>query len=136
MHTVEIHQTMAIEASELFDHIYGTPYQKILILPLLYDDELFLWYGWPRKGLISSRDHCQRSSSSRIPDSPRAGFEPVQNLSLGFVEWSCAVVIFKDFDYLYLKILSKIDLGLNVNASCTSKKSHCLQKTTKLWYKN
>ena len=43
--------------------------------------------------LISSRDHCQRSSPSRISDTPRAGFEPAQNLSSGFVEWSCAVVI-------------------------------------------
>ena len=43
--------------------------------------------------LISSRDHCQRSSPSRISDTPRAGFEPAQSLSSGFVEWSCAVVI-------------------------------------------
>ena len=43
--------------------------------------------------LISSRDHCQRSSPSRISDTPRAGFEPAQNLSSGLVEWSCAVVI-------------------------------------------
>ena len=43
--------------------------------------------------LISSRDHCPRSSSSRISDTPRAGFEPVQNLSSGLVEWSCAVAI-------------------------------------------
>ena len=43
--------------------------------------------------LIFSRDHCQRSSSSRISDTPGAGFEPAHNLSLGFVEWSCAVVI-------------------------------------------
>ena len=32
-------------------------------------------------GLISSRDHCQRSSPSQISDTPRAGFEPAQNLS-------------------------------------------------------
>ena len=31
--------------------------------------------------LISTRDHCQKSSPSRIPDTPRAGFEPAQNLS-------------------------------------------------------
>ena len=43
--------------------------------------------------LISSRDHCQRSSPSRILDTSRAGFKPAQNLSLDFVEWSCAVVI-------------------------------------------
>ena len=43
--------------------------------------------------LISSRDHCQRSSPSRISDTPRAWFEPAQNLSSGLVEWSCAVVI-------------------------------------------
>ena len=32
------------------------------------DDKSFLWYGWRTKGfrLISSRDHCQRSSPSRI----------------------------------------------------------------------
>ena len=43
--------------------------------------------------LISSRNHCQRSSPSRISDMPRTGFEPAQNLSLGLVGWSCAVVI-------------------------------------------
>ena len=43
--------------------------------------------------LISSRDHCQRSSPSWISDTPRAGFEPAQNPSSDFVEWSCAVVI-------------------------------------------
>ena len=43
--------------------------------------------------LISIRGHCQRSSASRISDTPRAGFEPAQSLSLGLVEWSCAVVI-------------------------------------------
>ena len=31
--------------------------------------------------LISSRDHCQRSSPSRISDTPRAGFEPADVLS-------------------------------------------------------
>ena len=41
---------------------------------------------------ISSRDHCQRSSPSRISDTPRAGPEPAQNLSPGLAEWSCAVV--------------------------------------------
>ena len=43
--------------------------------------------------LLSSRDYCQRSSPSRISDTPRAGFEPAQNLSGGLVEPSCAVVI-------------------------------------------
>ena len=43
--------------------------------------------------LISSRHHCQRSSPSRISDTPRAGFEPAQNLSSDFVEWSWAAVI-------------------------------------------
>ena len=43
--------------------------------------------------LISSQDHCQRSSPLQISDMPQAGFEPAQNLSLGLVEWSCAVVI-------------------------------------------
>ena len=36
--------------------------------------------------LISSRDHCQRSSPSLISDTLRAGFEPPQSLSSGFLE--------------------------------------------------
>ena len=43
--------------------------------------------------LISSWDHCQRSSTLRISSTPQAGFEPAQNLSSGLVELSCAVVI-------------------------------------------
>ena len=42
--------------------------------------------------LISSLDHCQRPSPSKISDTPEAGFAPAQNLSSGLVEWSCAVV--------------------------------------------
>ena len=43
--------------------------------------------------LISSRIHCQRSSTSRFSDTPRAGFEPVQKPISGLIKWSCAVVI-------------------------------------------
>ena len=52
------------------------------------DDELFLRIVGQRKAfsLIFSRDHCQRSSPSRITVTPRAGFESAQNLSSGFVE--------------------------------------------------
>ena len=51
------------------------------------DDELFLWYGVDQRkalSLISSWDHCQRSSPSRISDT--RGFEPAQNLSSGLIE--------------------------------------------------
>ena len=41
--------------------------------------------------LISSQDHFQRCSSSRISHTLRAGFESVQNLSSSFAEWSCIV---------------------------------------------
>ena len=43
--------------------------------------------------LISSRDHCQRSSPLRISNKTWAGFEPAQSLNSGSVEWSCAAVI-------------------------------------------
>ena len=36
--------------------------------------------------LISSREHCQRSTPSPISDTPQAGFEPAQNLCSGFIE--------------------------------------------------
>ena len=43
--------------------------------------------------LISSRHHCWRFSSLEITHTPRAGFEPVQNVNSSFVQQSCAVVI-------------------------------------------
>ena len=36
--------------------------------------------------LISSQDHCMKSSLLRVSGTPRARFEPAQNLSSGFVE--------------------------------------------------
>ena len=57
----------------------------------IYDDEMMICFCGmvdQRKvfSFISSLEHCQRSSPSRIFDTPRAGFEPAQNLSLGLVE--------------------------------------------------
>ena len=48
-----------------------------------------------RKGynLISIRDYCRKSSPSWISDPSRARFQPSQNLSSGFVEWRCTVMI-------------------------------------------
>ena len=43
--------------------------------------------------LNSSQGHCQRSSSSWISDMLQPVFESVQNLSSGFVECSCAIVM-------------------------------------------
>ena len=84
-------------------------YSKILLSDIIFDQ--FQWPSlmmmmmmmmncfcgmvdrWKVFILISSQDHCQRSSPSRISNTPRGGFEPAQNLSSGFVEWSSAVVI-------------------------------------------
>ena len=59
------------------------------------DDELFCGTVDQQMALslISSWDHCHRSSMSQIYDMLLAGFKPGQNLSSGLVEWSCAVVI-------------------------------------------
>ena len=54
--------------------------------------------------LISSRNHCQRSPPFRMSDMPRAGVEPAQNLSLGFVELSCAVFVISSFKDLSLSL--------------------------------
>ena len=59
--------------------------------------------------LISSWDHCQRSSPRRISDTSRAGFEPAQNLSSGFVEWSRAVAITIAPGCLYVIAVRKIN---------------------------
>ena len=59
------------------------------------------------------RDHCQRSSPSRISDTPRAAFEPAQNLSSGFVEWSCAVVITTTPGRHYIFRIGELQFSLN-----------------------
>ena len=67
-----------------------------LLVMMNDDDELLLWYGWPTKGVAlfpagtTVRDPHHRKSRE---STPQAGFEPLQNLSSGFDEWSCAVVI-------------------------------------------
>ena len=48
---------------------------------------------WESNPLFPVRPLSERSSPSRMSKTLQAGFEPVQNLSSGFVEWSCAVVI-------------------------------------------
>ena len=70
------------------------------------DDDGFCGIVDQRKvfSLVSSRDHCQRSSPSRISETPRAGFEPAQNLSSGLVEWSCSIVITTTQYFQYFKI--------------------------------
>ena len=52
-----------------------------------------VWLTDEKRSLMSSLDHCQRFSPSRISDTLRVGFEPAQNLCSGFDKWSCAVVI-------------------------------------------
>ena len=59
--------------------------------------------------LISSREHRQRFSPPRILDTPRAGLEPEQSLSLGFVEGSCAVVITTTPQRIRLRDMTKKD---------------------------
>ena len=81
----------------MFDSLLNMPW--IINMPGVHrddddDDEMMMMKNCfcgmvdRRKGfsLISSRDHRQRSSPSQISDKPRAGFEPAQNLSSGFVE--------------------------------------------------
>ena len=68
--------------------------------------------------LISSRDHCQRSSPSRISDTPQAGFEPAQNLSLGLVEWSCAVGITTTPRSHNWQLIQLIDILLILSILC------------------
>ena len=48
---------------------------------------------WKAFSIISSQDHCQRSSLSWISNIPQARFESAQNLTSGLAEWSCAVAI-------------------------------------------
>ena len=92
-------------ATYIFLHLRWCTYLKNKICtPVLRGRELFHVFMWImncfcgmvdwRKAfsLISSRDHCQRSSPSRISNTAQTDFEPAQNLRSGLSEWSCAVV--------------------------------------------
>ena len=59
---------------------------------MMNDDKLFLWYGWPTKGVLALfptgnivRDPHHREFPTRREQDP--------NPSSGLVEWSCAVLI-------------------------------------------
>ena len=102
--------------------LFSTGFTSLTVLPLfslsitffIWWSELFLWYGWPAKGVWP---YFQLGSLSeiltmQISNTPRAGFEPAQNLSSGLVEWSCAVVI-----TIFDSISSNIDEVLSINSS-------------------
>ena len=78
----------------------------------------------------SSQDHCQRSSTSRISNTPQARFELVQTLTSDLDEW-CAIVItitprcnfiYEKLKRLRNKILQKTILSfLSINSTCWSR---------------
>ena len=76
--------------------LFGFLFNKVVpthMMIMMMINFFVVWLTDERRSLISSRDHSQRSSPSRNSDTPRAGFEPPQNLSSGFAEWSWAAVI-------------------------------------------
>ena len=87
---------------------------------------------------ISSRDHCQRHWPSL------AGFEPAQNLSSEFVEWSCAVVIITTPQRTYFQhsnsnlIMTMSFTGIYNTSHKLLRPSQFLEKFMKIlkWWKN
>ena len=69
--------------------------------------------------LLSSQDHCQRSSTLRIFDTPRVGFEPAENLSSSFAEWSCAIVTTTNYSWLDNSgVVDTIPMDLSKRSVC------------------
>ena len=80
-----------VSKKKLNSKFYGWWYISSIILMM---DWFCSMVDWQKSfSLISSWDHCQRSSPSWISIILQAGFEPAQNLSSGFVESNCAIVI-------------------------------------------
>ena len=71
------------------------------------DDELFLWYGWPMKGiaLFPSGTIVRDSHYHKCPT--QMSIWTCAELSSGFDEWSCAVVITTTSWYHQLNNFSK-----------------------------
>ena len=53
------------------------------------------WWWWWTVFVVwlTSRNCCQRSWLLQIFGTTEVGFEPAQNISSNFVEWSCAILI-------------------------------------------
>ena len=115
----------------------------ILTIIIIPDDdkELFLRYGWPTKGIwpYFQLGPLSEILTIRNLNKLRAGFEPVQNLSLGFVEWCCAVVITTTLwhhnitvifiiiiDTLLISLLSSLSLP-SLSSPAASTYSHILK---------
>ena len=96
-------------------HVYFRSSLRILMMMMM---NCFCGMVDRRKAfsLISSRDHCQRSSPSRISDTPRAGFEPAQNLSSGFC-WMKLCSSDNHYDKWYGSVMFMIVLKCNVMSS-------------------
>ena len=45
-----------------------------------------VWFTDEKRLALFPKDYCRRFSASRISDTPRAGYQPAQNLSSGFVD--------------------------------------------------
>ena len=88
--------------------------------------------------LISSRDHSQRSLPSRISDTPRAGFEPAQNLSSGLYSSDDNHYTTAPSDSV-IDLLRMIDLLRFISNDLNDLKHYyCLKKShtsNKLWLK-
>ena len=58
------------------------------------DDKLFMWNGWPARGVKPYFHSGPLSEILTIANhTPRAGFEYARNLGSDCIEWSCAVLI-------------------------------------------
>ena len=57
--------------------LINTPYMMMMMMMMMMNCFCSMVDRRKAFSLISSQDHCQRSSPSRISDTPRAGFEPV-----------------------------------------------------------
>ena len=68
----------------------------IMMMMIMMTMVFFFGNGWLTKDVklfFPARMIAAGFSASQTCDTPRKGFSPAQNLSLGSVEWSCTVVI-------------------------------------------
>ena len=92
-HFVYIQFKSCVYWNNKFVKIYARSSRKSIYIsrtPILYKFfNILIFAEW----LTDSQDYCQRFSLSHIFDTSQAGFQSVQNLSSGFVERICAVLI-------------------------------------------
>ena len=87
--------------------------------------------------LISSQEHCQKSSPSQISNTLQAGFKLAQNLSSDYAELSCAVLITPTLSGFpcFKNLINEIGKTKNIEKTITAINLNRFKRFSNKWHR-